>query len=70
MDVIREELESPSMNMASLLVIVTSDLDEDSLNSLLGTLIIFSLYIRYGDLVDPQAINALAGSLDHGAFLH
>lgn len=58
------------MYTTALGVIITADLDKDPLYSLLLALLIFSFSIIDVNLVNSQAIDSLACSLNYGSFLH
>ena len=58
------------MNSATFLVVVTTDLHEHPLHGLFLSLVILSLDILDVYLVYPEAVNPLAGPLNHGSLLH
>ena len=69
MDIIWEELESPSMNPCLLLIIVTTKFDYDLLNCFL-LFLGFNFNIRNLDFIYSQAIDSLTSSLNHRPFLN
>ena len=58
------------MHSASLVVVVTSNLYKDSLNSLLFTRFIFGLNVFNANLLNSEAVNPLTGPLYYGPLLH
>ncbi len=58
------------MDSATLLVVVTTDLHEHPLYGLFLSLVILSLDILDVHLIYPEAVDPLAGPLNHGSLFH